>query len=37
MKKTTHHFHLGENGKVALIAIGFLSLIMILSYLYWYA
>jgi hypothetical protein len=37
MKKSTHHFHLGENGKVALMAIGFLSLIMLLSYLYWYA
>jgi len=37
MKKSTHHFHLGENGKVALLAIGFLSLIMLLTYLYWYA
>ena len=37
MKKTTHHFHLGENGKIALLAIGFLCFIMLLSYLYWYA
>ena len=37
MKKTTHHFHLGENGKVALMAVGFLAFIMLLSYLYWYA
>jgi hypothetical protein len=37
MKKTTHHFHLGENGKIALMAIGFLCFIMLLSYLYWYA
>lgn len=36
MKKLTH-FHLGENGKVALLAIGFLAFIMLLSYLYWYA
>jgi hypothetical protein len=37
MKKSTHHFHLSENGKVALLAIGFLSFIMLLTYLYWYA
>jgi hypothetical protein len=38
MKKSTHnHFHLSENGKVALMAIGFLSFIMLLTYLYWYA
>jgi hypothetical protein len=35
MKK--HDFHLGENGKVALLAIGFLAFIMALSYLYWFA
>ena len=29
--------HLGENVKVALMAIGFLALIMLLSYLYWFA
>jgi hypothetical protein len=37
MKKNETHFHLGENGKVALLAIGFLCFIMLLSYLYWYA
>jgi hypothetical protein len=39
MKKTSsnHHFHMGENTKVALFAAGFLSLIMALSYLYWFA
>ena len=37
MKKSTHQFHLGENGKAALMAIGFLVFIMLLSYLYWYA
>lgn len=31
------NFHLGDNAKVALMAIGFLSFIMLLSYLYWYA
>lgn len=35
--KKQHQFHLGENAKVALIAFGFLSLIMLLSYLYWFA
>jgi hypothetical protein len=35
--KKNNSFHLGEQGKVALIAGGFLALIMILSYLYWYA
>jgi len=37
MKKTTNSFHLGENGKTALMAIGFLGLVMLLSYLYWFA
>jgi hypothetical protein len=37
MKKTTHSFHLGENVKTALYALGFLSLVMLLSYLYWFA
>jgi hypothetical protein len=27
----------GETGKVALLALGFLTFIMLLSYLYWYA
>jgi len=37
MKKTMHGFHLGENVKTAFIAFGFLSLVMLLSYLYWFA
>jgi len=38
MKKATNqHYHLGENAKVALYAVGFLSLVMALSYLYWFA
>jgi hypothetical protein len=28
---------MGEAGKVALLAIGFLTFIMLLSYLYWFA
>ena len=36
MKKATS-FHLPQNAKIALIAIGFLSLVMFLSYLFWYA
>jgi hypothetical protein len=36
MKKTSL-FHLGENTKVVLLAIGFLAFIMTLSYLYWFA
>lgn len=30
------HVHLSENAQVALMAVGFLSLIMGLSYLYWF-
>lgn len=40
MKKATNtneHHHLGENAKVALYAAGFLTLVMALSYLYWFA
>lgn len=36
MKKSSL-FHLGETGKVILLAIGFLTFIMALSYLYWFA
>jgi len=36
-KNLIHSFHLGENAKVALVAFGFLGLIMLLSYLYWFA
>jgi hypothetical protein len=35
--KKNHEFHLGETTKVVLLAIGFLSFIMLISYLYWYA
>jgi hypothetical protein len=37
MKKIQHSFHFGENAKIAFMAFGFLALIMLLSYLYWYA
>jgi hypothetical protein len=37
MKRTMHSFHLGENAKTALFAFGFLALVMLLSYLYWFA
>jgi hypothetical protein len=32
-----NHWHLGETAKTALIAGGFLGLVMLLSYLYWFA
>ncbi|MDR3716548.1 MAG: hypothetical protein P4L51_27395 [Puia sp.] len=34
MKKIFGNIHLGENARTALLAIGFLSLVMILSYLF---
>ena len=37
MKKEMHSSHLGENVQVALVAVGFISLVMFLSYLYWFA
>ena len=37
MKKMMHSFHLGETAKTALYAFGFLTLVMLLSYLYWFA
>jgi hypothetical protein len=37
MKKDTNSWHLGETAKTALIAGGFLGLVMLLSYLYWFA
>ncbi len=36
MKKATNN-HMGENAKIALYAVGFLTLVMTLSYLYWFA
>jgi len=37
MEKNQHGLHLGESGKTALIGIGFLVLVFLLSYLYWFA
>ena len=37
MKKTCIHIHLGENAKTALYCIWFSCLVMLLSYLYWFA
>jgi hypothetical protein len=37
MKRTLHTFRIGENVKTALFAFGFLALVMLLSYLYWFA
>jgi hypothetical protein len=37
MKRTLHSFHVGENVKTGLFAFGFLALVMLLSYLYWFA
>ena len=36
-KEHEHHHHLSENAEIALWAGGLLALIMLLSYLYWYA
>jgi len=35
--KKSNSFHLGEGVKTALLAVGFLAFIMLLSYLYWFA
>jgi len=37
MKKEHEHHHISEKAEIALWAGGFLALIMLLSYLYWYA
>jgi len=37
MKKMMQSIHLSENAKTALLAAGFLGLVMLLSYLYWFA
>lgn len=34
MKKSTHHMHAGEAATSILLAIGFLGLVMFLSYLF---
>lgn len=37
MKKLFASFHLGETAKTFLLAVGFIGLVMFLSYLYWFA
>ena len=37
MKKVLSSIHIGETLKTALLAIGFIGLVMFLSYLYWFA
>jgi hypothetical protein len=34
MKKNTHHMHAGEAAMTILLAVGFLGLVMFLSYLF---
>lgn len=35
--KKSNSFHVGETLQIALLAVGFVAIIMLLSYLYWYA
>jgi hypothetical protein len=37
MKRILQSIHLGETAKTVLLAVGFISLVMFLSYLYWFA
>jgi len=37
MKKVFSSIHLGETAKTFLLAVGFIGLVMFLSYLYWFA
>jgi hypothetical protein len=37
MKKILHSIHLGDTTKTILLAVGFIGLVMFLSYLYWFA
>ena len=37
MKKMLSTIHVGETAKTVLLAIGFIGLVMFLSYLYWFA
>jgi hypothetical protein len=37
MKKIFQSIHIGDTLKTALLAIGFIGLVMFLSYLYWFA
>jgi hypothetical protein len=36
MKKIFGSVHLGDTAKTVLLALGFISLVMFLSYLYWF-
>jgi hypothetical protein len=37
MKKMMQSLHIGETAKTVLLAIGFIGLVMFISYLYWFA
>jgi hypothetical protein len=37
MKRIFQSIHLGETAKTVLLAVGFIGLVMFLSYLYWFA
>jgi hypothetical protein len=37
MKKILSSFHLGDTAKTILLALGFIGLVMFISYLYWFA
>jgi len=37
MKKLFSSIHIGETAKTALLAVGFIGLVMFLSWLYWFA
>ena len=37
MKKVFQSIHIGETAKTFLLAVGFIGLVMFLSYLYWFA
>jgi hypothetical protein len=37
MKKMMSSLHIGETAKTVLLAVGFIGLVMFISYLYWFA
>jgi hypothetical protein len=37
MKRILTSIHIGETAKTVLLAVGFIGLVMFLSYLYWFA
>lgn len=37
MKKILSSFHVGDTTKTILLALGFIGLVMFISYLYWFA